>query len=331
MSASTPEATAQQRAVELLRSAQRFLLTGHVRPDGDCVGAQAALSRVLEALGKDVWIVNPDPLQAQFDYLVARSRTTASWSPGDALPAARRRPCLLDCSGTVALRRHGAGPMERDRLASKLVIDHHVHVGEEWWDEAYVDVSASATGLLVLPHRVARSASSSTPTAAEGVFTSMVTDTGWFKYSNTDAETLRVRPANSSRTAAWTPALSSTRSIYQRSEPRPAPARDRRACCREHEVLLGRQASPSIHLPLPRPGEPELADGDDALDILRAVGTVEVVLFVREQRSGHLSSSRRARKSDDYDVSAARAGASAGGGHRRSRPARRSPGRSVRR
>ena len=51
---------AQQRALELLRRGQRFLLCGHVRPDGDCLGAQAALARVLRALGKEVWIVNAD-------------------------------------------------------------------------------------------------------------------------------------------------------------------------------------------------------------------------------------------------------------------------------
>ena len=40
----------------------------------DCIGAQAALSRVLEKLGKEVWIINPDPVQAQFDYLAKECR-----------------------------------------------------------------------------------------------------------------------------------------------------------------------------------------------------------------------------------------------------------------
>ena len=67
------------RAVELLRRAHRFLLCGHMRPDGDCIGAQAALSRVLESMGKDVWVVNPDPPEGRFDYLArdVRYRTFA--------------------------------------------------------------------------------------------------------------------------------------------------------------------------------------------------------------------------------------------------------------
>ena len=40
----TLECTVEQlRALHLLKTSKRFLLTGHVRPDGDCVGAQAAL------------------------------------------------------------------------------------------------------------------------------------------------------------------------------------------------------------------------------------------------------------------------------------------------
>ena len=64
-------------------------------------------------------------------------------------------------------------------------------VAEPWWDEAYMDVSASATGLLAwrilgqLEIPLDRFAS-------EAIFTALVTDTGWFRYSNTDAETLRV-------------------------------------------------------------------------------------------------------------------------------------------
>ncbi|MFM9093057.1 MAG: DHH family phosphoesterase, partial [Verrucomicrobiota bacterium] len=35
---------------------------GHARPDGDCIGSQVALARVLAARGQDVICVNPDPV-----------------------------------------------------------------------------------------------------------------------------------------------------------------------------------------------------------------------------------------------------------------------------
>ena len=40
----------QQVALDLLADARRVLLTGHEAPDGDCIGAQTALSRMLRSL-----------------------------------------------------------------------------------------------------------------------------------------------------------------------------------------------------------------------------------------------------------------------------------------
>ncbi|MCC6406512.1 MAG: hypothetical protein IT453_05065, partial [Planctomycetes bacterium] len=72
----TPEQTA---ALEVLSRGSRFLLSGHVKPDGDCLGSQAALARVLEKLGKEVWIVNPDPVEERYEYL-SREVRFRTWS-----------------------------------------------------------------------------------------------------------------------------------------------------------------------------------------------------------------------------------------------------------
>ena len=90
----------RDRAIGLLRSADAFLLTGHQRPDGDCIGAQAALSCVLRACGKTVRILNPDPPEPRYHYLsiVARSRFSglvpgsSLSAPGRARAAAWRKP-----------------------------------------------------------------------------------------------------------------------------------------------------------------------------------------------------------------------------------------------
>src|SRR5438874_10375745 len=39
----------------------RFLISSHARPDGDSIGSQLAMAYALEALGKDVRLVNADP------------------------------------------------------------------------------------------------------------------------------------------------------------------------------------------------------------------------------------------------------------------------------
>ena len=67
------------------------------------------------------------------------------------------------------------------------VIDHHV--GSEDGDGCvvYVDETAASTGALV--RRLFREMEVPlTRAAAEGIFLSLVADTGWFRYSNADRE-----------------------------------------------------------------------------------------------------------------------------------------------
>ena len=73
----------------LLRGARRVLLTGHERPDGDCIGAEAALARVLAALGKETFVLNPDPPEARFRELL--EGVDFQHDEGGALPPQRSR------------------------------------------------------------------------------------------------------------------------------------------------------------------------------------------------------------------------------------------------
>jgi len=50
---------------------RRLVVIGHARPDGDCIGSQVALARVLAARGFDVVCVNPDPIPRRLQFLVA--------------------------------------------------------------------------------------------------------------------------------------------------------------------------------------------------------------------------------------------------------------------
>lgn len=290
---------AREAALSTLRSGKRFLLVGHERPDGDCVGSQAALARVLAGLGKEVAIVNPDAPAGPFAELV-RSGPFGTWN-GKVPP---HDVCVL-LDFNVLSR---CGPMEPALAAApsrKVIIDHHPLGEEAWWDDAYVDVSAAATGLLV--YRIAR-AFGVKPDAqlARAVFTSIVTDTGWFRYSNTDAETLAtagelvalgVKPAEVFRSLHQQAAASEPKAIG-------------RLLSRTEYFAGGRLAV--VDLPLPAKGEPNLDDSDTPLDILRAVKDVEVVLFLRAREDGQVKLSARSKSTYDVNALARRFG---GGGH----------------
>jgi phosphoesterase RecJ-like protein len=57
--ATTDSTLAQIR--DAIKSRRRFLITAHARPDGDSIGSQLAMAFALDALGKDVRLVNADP------------------------------------------------------------------------------------------------------------------------------------------------------------------------------------------------------------------------------------------------------------------------------
>ena len=292
----------RERALELLARGRRFVLSGHQRPDGDCLGAQAALASLLLDQGREVWIYNPDLPEKRYAYLGEKLAQRAY--TGGGLPV--HDVCvLLDFS---ELSRTGElAPVLQAADSKKLVVDHHVHHGAAWWDERYVDVTASATGLLV--RRMARELGWKLDRAAAlGVFTSIVTDTGWFKYSNTDAETLAL--AAEMVGLGVEPARVFDQLYQQRS--RHHPAYLGRLLARAEYLADGRLVV--VDQPLAESVDPNLVDSDELLDVLRSVGSVEVVLFLREVANGNCKLS--ARSKTDYDVNAL-ARAFGGGGHKK--------------
>jgi nanoRNase/pAp phosphatase (c-di-AMP/oligoRNAs hydrolase) len=295
-----PEPSAA-RALELLRDGKRFLVCGHSRPDGDCIGAEAALSRVLGALGKSVEIVNPDPIEARFSYL-AESCTYRSFR--GTLPehdvAVLLDFCELERTGPMA-------PHLARATSKKVVIDHHMSHGPAWWDGAFVDPTASATGLLV--HRLARTLGVPLDAAgAKGVFTSIVTDTGWFKYSNTDAETLRV----ASEMVALGADPNRIYAALNQTRPKIHPIFVGRLLSRAKFLAEDRLAV--VDLPLSEGLASEQLDSDEVLDILRSVATVEVVLYLRELSDGTCKLSARSKGAYDVNALARKFG---GGGHKK--------------
>ena len=84
-----------QAVVETIRSHTDFLVVSHVRPDGDSLGSQFALTLILQALGKNVEMLSRDPVPARYVYLPWRGSGPRGQSPerisrGDVRPGMRQ-------------------------------------------------------------------------------------------------------------------------------------------------------------------------------------------------------------------------------------------------
>ena len=291
--------------LDLLRTRHSFLLTGHENPDGDCLGAETALFHLLRGLGKQVHIVNPDPIGRSFDFLL--EHTPFGHARGeDPLPEFEVA-VLLDC---CQLSRVGSlGQRLAQSGKTIAVIDHHVGSDRGDGSVCYVDPTAAATGALV--RRLYRELHVPLgKAAAEGVFLSLVADTGWFRYSNADAEVFAMA---GELVASGVDGSRIYDALYRRNHPDSASLLAE-ALGRHRLRLQGKLAMVSLDKAMMERAARADFDTDAVLDPLRSLDGVEVVALLKERFDGGVKCSLRSRR--DVDVQAIVA-AFGGGGHKK--------------
>lgn len=179
-----------------LRTPHRFVLTTHVRPDGDAIGSTLALARTLERLGKHVTVLLADA-----------PPETLAWLPGAADLAAfdgavAQRQQIAEAEAVVVLdanQRARLGSVgtaiEAATGATTFLIDHHT-LPENWFDERFVRETASSTGELV--YDIIEAWEQDTGQGlldretATLLYAAIMTDTGSFRYPATSPRVHRI-------------------------------------------------------------------------------------------------------------------------------------------
>jgi phosphoesterase RecJ-like protein len=176
-----PKTDSFQDVAKLVKAHNSFLITTHVNPDGDGLGAQSALFCALRKLGKKVQIMNHDPLPKRFSYLAY----TPYYKMGDSIP--KHEVCFVLDAGDFTRIREG---VKRQEFGTLVNIDHH-YSNNHYGDYNLVRPEAAATGEVVYDLIKALKVKIDKG-IAEGVYTSIVTDTGRFRYSNTTPHIFRL-------------------------------------------------------------------------------------------------------------------------------------------
>ncbi len=172
-----------------LRTAGSFLITTHAKPDGDAVGCVSALSRALQKLGKRVerWFMPPMP--KSMDGLLAGMPYVLHQSNDKHLPELEPDRVLIVDTGAWS-QLEGMRPWLAERRAKTILIDHHLH-GDDVAALRHVDGSAAACCELIAELIDALGVPIDLP-MAEALYMGIATDTGWFRFSNTRPQTLRL-------------------------------------------------------------------------------------------------------------------------------------------
>ena len=136
------------RFVEIVRSHQRFVLTTHIRPDGDALGSELAMAAILEALGKDVRVCNAFAVPPNLRFLDPQRKLAQLGVDVSAEQLADRE--VLIVLDTTAWAQLGAmADVIKRTKAVKVVLDHHLS-GDDLGAELFKDADAEATGRLVV-------------------------------------------------------------------------------------------------------------------------------------------------------------------------------------
>jgi phosphoesterase RecJ-like protein len=292
---------------DLIQTHDRFLVTTHVRPDGDALGSEVGMVGLLRQKGKDVRAVNASPTPPRYDFLDPQSTLFehfgAAVQPEEL--ADREVAIILDLSTWNQL-----GDMAgyiRQFPGPRVVIDHHLSEDDL---EAVIlkDSTAEATGTLIL--RAVRALGASlTEEIATGLLTAIAMDTGWFRHSNTVPGTMRAA-------AELIEAGAKADEIYRKLFERNTLGRLRlmgETLVGMRTDLGGRVAYATITRDdLIRTGAiPQ--DSEDLIDFTVSLQGVEIGLLFIEQLRGGAKVSFRARNGLDCSELAGKFG---GGGHR---------------
>jgi phosphoesterase RecJ-like protein len=166
---------------DAILSRQRFLITSHARPDGDSIGSQLAMAFALDALGKEVRIVNADPAPDHYQDFPGMDRIEIA---ARVEPLATDAVIVMECSD---LSRTGVSGLESQFI---LNIDHHagnhMYGAINWHDE-----TAAACGEMVF-ELIEALGVELTFEIATHIYLAILTDTGSFHHSNITPRTFEI-------------------------------------------------------------------------------------------------------------------------------------------
>lgn len=158
-----------------------FVVSAHVRLEGDALGAELALARLLRRLGKKVYVVNDDSVPPEYGFLPdLKTIRRASGLPDYDVAV------LVDCSD-VSRAGRVAKLLKKDKPVWN--IDHHGS-NSRFGCLRWIDPKASSASEMI--YRLYKA--TRVPVGrmeAVLLYTGISTDTGSFKYATTSAATHR--------------------------------------------------------------------------------------------------------------------------------------------
>jgi len=168
---------------DFVHSCDCFAVAGHKEPDGDCISSALVLARILEKFGKPCSVLSAGPFKRpetkKYEHLFASEYSAPAHS------CKKTGLFIVDCSERARL---GENIEKQTESFDCFVIDHHktsVHKNIC----GIVDPSAPATACLI-QQLYEHFFGAPEKDIAELLFFGLSTDTGFFRFLNTESESV---------------------------------------------------------------------------------------------------------------------------------------------
>ena len=175
------------RVVQVIQNSKRILIASHERPDADAIGSMLALGLALGRFEKEVICYNKDGVPRVLEFLpgsgsVIKSLTNVT----DGFDCT----IVLDCTDVSRVGKEFLDFIRVTSCGTSVIVDHH-QTTRAAADIYLLAPTFSSTGMIV--HLlIGRLNLEIDPDIATNLYTTIVGDTGSFRYSNTTPDTFRV-------------------------------------------------------------------------------------------------------------------------------------------
>lgn len=165
----------------ILSGVKSIAITGHVRPDGDCIGSSLGLYNYIKTYYPEKKVeVYLEELQNKFQFLNGANLIKHEWNEGSIFDAC----FILDCGSSD---RVGFAKDVYENAKEQYCVDHHIS-NQASGENFLVVPTASSTSELIynlIPKEQL------TKEIAECLYMGIAHDTGVFQYSNVAPSTMR--------------------------------------------------------------------------------------------------------------------------------------------
>lgn len=165
-----------------IKKGETFLITTHINPEGDAIGSSLALAIALSSIGKKISVCTADPVPKMLRFL-PYSETVKQVKAVDGRFDA---VIVVDCGD---LER--AGFLKKESLPADILINIDHHITNKGFGTLNLVEEAVASAEIVY-QIIKWLGISVTPDIATCLYTAVMTETGSFRYSNTNLQAFRM-------------------------------------------------------------------------------------------------------------------------------------------